>query len=169
MGREVRRVPPNWKHPVLLDRGNGNKFLQPMHDKTFQDAAAEWKSNFAKWEAGDRPDYCTDSSRSLEYWEYEDAPPSDRAYYRPWKGEEATWYQLWETVSEGTPVTPPFETKEALIDHLVTHGTDYDHRPWSLDQAKAMVDIGWSPSAIFAGGKFYDSEHAAMIAKDMKS
>lgn len=35
MGREVRRVPPNWKHPKSED-GRG---LQPMHDRIFDDAA----------------------------------------------------------------------------------------------------------------------------------
>src|SRR4051812_14783374 len=107
MGREIRMVPPNWDHPKHDGR------LQPMFDRTFEKEAAEWKSEFAAWERGERPDFCTDDSRLLEFWEWHGAPP-DRAYYRPWKDDEATWFQIWETVSEGTPVTPPFATRAEL-------------------------------------------------------
>jgi hypothetical protein len=34
-------------------------------------------------------------------------PPPDHP-----KGKEATWFQAWETVTEGTPVTPPFATTD---------------------------------------------------------
>lgn len=48
--------------------------------------------------------------------------PPQRACYCPWKPEDATWLQVWETVSEGTPVTPPFATRQELVDYLVQHG-----------------------------------------------
>jgi len=98
-----------------------------MHDETFEHAAKEWKDGFAKWEGGERPEYCDPDDAKLEFWEWEGGPP-DREYYRPWKDEEATWFQVWETVSEGTPVTPPFATREELAAHLAEYGDDWDRR-----------------------------------------
>lgn len=127
MGREIRLVPPNWDHPKQEGRSDGR--LQPMFDKRFEDAASEWKAEFAAWERGDRPSYCSDESKTMEFWEWHGEPP-DRAYHRPWRDEEATWFQVWETVSEGTPVTPPFETKEELVEYLVTQGDFWQQKRW---------------------------------------
>ena len=157
MGRELRMVPPNWDHPKVM-RSNGRQDYQPMYDQSFETAAAEWKAELAKWEAGERPSYC--SKPELEYWEYAGAPP-DRQYYRPWDDAEATWYQVWETVSEGTPVSPPFATKEELIEYLVANGDYWDQSrraegrssmpcaPWSRKSAEAFVNgPGWAPSLV---------------------
>jgi hypothetical protein len=169
MGRELRMVPANWDHPKTEQR-NGQIGFQPMYDQSFQCAAAEWKENLAKWEAGERPSYyiVDEENPEPEYWEYAGDPP-DRAYFRPWKDEEAVWFQVWETVSEGTPVTPPFETKEELIDYLVANGDFWDQSrredrargrhvgmncdPWSRKQAEAFVNgPGWAPSMVVDAG-----------------
>lgn len=150
MGREVRMVPPNWDHP-MVNRPNGEIGYQPMLSSRFEDAVAEWKAEFAKWEAGERPE----GYGYLEFWEYWGMPP-DRRKYRPWANEEATWYQVWETVSEGTPVTPPFATREELIVYLVANGDFWDQlrrkersrgipqimscEPWSRETAENFVN-----------------------------
>jgi len=149
MGREIRRVPANWSHPIQEGHYDGR--LQPMHDEPFESAAANWKAEFAKWEAGERPDYCSEENKVLEYWEWENGPP-DRAYYRTWKDEEAVWFQVWETVSEGTPVTPPFSTAAELVDYLATNGDFWDQKrrdgPWNRQVATNFVAAGWAPSLI---------------------
>lgn len=153
MSREVRRVPPNWQHPTTEEydpfRRRTEARKQPMYDETFAQAAAEWKAGFAKWEAGERPAYC--SAPELEFWEYHGAPP-DREYYRPWADEEATWFQVWETVSEGTPVTPPFATQDELVDYLVSNGDEWDERRgnggWPRTAAERFVGMGWAPSMV---------------------
>lgn len=149
MGREVRKVPPNWDHPKV-ERPYGMGY-QPMYDQTFADAVREWKDAFVEWEAGKRPNYCSGESALLEYWEWAGNPP-EREYYRPWGDDEATWFQVWETVSEGTPVTPPFPTKDELINYLATHGDFWDQKrgdgAWSFDVAKRFVEAGWAPSMI---------------------
>jgi hypothetical protein len=146
MGREVRRVPPNWAHP-LTERGDRK---QPMLNETFAAAARQWKDAFAAWERGERPDYCPADFKK-EFWEWDGDPP-DRAYHRPWEDGEATWFQVWETVSEGTPVTPPFATPEKLIDYLVEHGDEWDqrrgHGGWNREHATSFVTRGWAPSLI---------------------
>lgn len=159
MGRELRMVPPNWEHPRKL-RQLGEMGYIPMYDRRFEDAASEWKTEFAKWERGEFPSYASEEDRALEFWEWHGSPP-DRESYRPWKDEEAVWYQVWETISEGTPVTPPFETKEELIEYLVANGDFWDQQrwqegcavmncePWSRKQAERFVnDVGWAPSLV---------------------
>lgn len=156
MGREIRKVPPNWDHPKTERRFGQGPSYQPMFDQTFADAAAEWKAEFAKWEAGERPSYCTaPESRALEYWEYAQSPP-ERNYYRPWSDEEATWFQVWETVSEGTPVSPPFATTEELVDYLAANGDFWDQSrgdpPWNREVAAKFVGSGWAPSMMVVQG-----------------
>ena len=150
MGREIRMVPANWEHPKAM-RHWGKEDYQPMFDRTFESAVSEWKAGLAKWEAGERPSYfdAADYPNGIEYWEWEGAPP-ERAYYRPWSDDEAVWFQVWETVSEGTPVSPPFATKEELVDYLVTNGDFWDQKRgdggWSRKAAESFVGLGWAPS-----------------------
>lgn len=133
MGREIRKVPPNWEHPKYTqadapfsNRAGGYK---PMYNRTFAEVVSEWKEGFAAWERGERPNYCTDESRSLEFWEWESAPPN-RDYYRPYEDADATWVQVFETVSEGTPVTPPFATREELVEYLISEGDFWQQKRW---------------------------------------
>lgn len=169
-------VPPNWDHPKEQMR-DGRTDYRPMYSRRFDDDVAEWKDGYAKWEAGLRPgkngwqpkaewdfaDIYADSPNQ-EWWEYHGLPPVDRNMYRPWTDDEATWYQVWETVSEGTPVTPPFPTKAGLVDYLVANGDFWDQKrredkargrfvgmncdPWGREQAEAFVNSGWAPSLV---------------------
>lgn len=161
MGREIRRVPPNWEHPrYTAETANySNRIGEfiPMHDKTFKEAAQEWKAKFAKWEAGERPDYISDEYRNEEFWEYHGGPP-DKESYRPEFTEEPTWFQVYETVSEGTPCSPPFATEEELIQYLMTEGGLYRDRYPDLfplltrEQAERFVKAAWAPSLIVSNG-----------------
>jgi hypothetical protein len=177
MGRELRMVPPNWSHPIVTRR-NGREGYQPMHKGSFDEASAEWKSEFLKWESGERPDYCTGDSRAMEYWEWAGGPPKDREFYCPWKPEDATWFQVWETVSEGTPVTPPFATKQELIEYLVENGDFWDQsrrkqgnsvmscEPWSRRAAENFVNgPGYAPSFVLDGNGFRSGVQAMAESK----
>ena len=159
MGREVRRVPPNWTHPKMKGRPDR---LEPMLDMTYEQALAEWNADREKWEAGERPSYFTEDDQDTTFEEYNSPPEPD--CYRPWKDEDATWFQLWETVSEGTPVSPPFATREELIAYLAQHGDfwDQDRREsgWGWASARAFVDAGWAPTMAIVGGQ-------ALQAKDI--
>jgi len=166
MGREIRRVPPNWNHPV--DSRSGQ--LKPMFDETFEQASTEWKNEFAEYYTAINGDYYqedrkADDGTPWEFWEWSGDPPN-REYYRPWKDEEATWYQVWETVSEGTPVSPPFETKEELIEYLVKEGDFWDQKRreggWDREAATKFVGTGWAVSFMVNDGvitQARDKEH----------
>ena len=153
MGREIRRVPANWEHPKQERYGDDR--YQPMHDERFEDAVKEWKDGFAAWERGERPSYYT-REEECEFWEYEGDPP-EREYYRPYTDEEATWWQVYETVSEGTPVSPPFATPDELIEYLATRGDFWDQKrgdgPWNRAAAERFVKSGWAPSMIVTDGR----------------
>jgi hypothetical protein len=108
MGREVRKVPKDWNHPK---KENSDRY-QPMFDEDFESACIEWDQGYEKWKLEPKQENCT-------YWEWAGGPP-DREYYRPkWTGEEMTHFMMYETTSEGTPISPAFETPEELAKWLV--------------------------------------------------
>lgn len=156
MGREIRRVPPDWKHPIrecphypkcTQPYKNNGRCFQPLHDQSFVSAAAEWKKEYSDWENGKHPS--KSDFQNCEFWEYHGDPP-DRAYYRDrdWTEEEASCFQLYSTVSEGTPMSPVCATKDELFKYLTTHGDYWDSTPWKEDAAKRMIESGWAPSMI---------------------
>ena len=156
MGREVRRVVPNWEHPQVTKynpfKMKQETSYQPLYDCSYREAAAEWRKEFTEWEGGERQKYLAENGEDYEYWDYNGMPPV-KEYYRPdWKSEEMTWFQVYETVSEGTPVTPPFATQEELIDYLVANGDFWDQRRgdggWARPNAEAFVGTGRAPSMV---------------------
>lgn len=163
MGREIRKVPANWEHPL----DDTDDFL-PLYDRPYSQAIKEWIDNHLKWEAGTHPDQVAGTSMTRYYAEWAGDPPQV-AYYRPdWAESTATWFQVYETVSEGTPVSPPFATQEELIEYLATNGDFWDQQrgspPWPRQRAEALVKAGWAPSLIAtsqkgvqSGAAIYDS------------
>lgn len=167
MGREIRMVPPNWEHPKTTRYGKADSY-QPMHDETFAEAAAAWIEGFTKWQAGERPDYFTPSKYPADYqfWEWESTPP-DREYYRPYTDAEATWVQLYETVSEGTPLSPPFATSQELVEYLVKNG-DFWGDQWSRAGAEAFMRSGWAPSMLVDANGVYDAKDIPLIMEGVR-
>lgn len=64
---------------------------------------------------------------------------------------EGEGWQIWETVSEGSPVSPVFATAEELEVFMSTVGTKWDP-PVSIEAARAFVRSGWAPSAVILNG-----------------
>lgn len=66
---------------------------------------------------------------------------------------------LYETVSEGCPVTPVFASAKELIDHLSTVGQDWDQVPMRRAAAEALVSRGGSFGSFLAvGGQLFKSD-----------
>ncbi len=177
MGREIRRVPPNWKHPVRdcphspwaggcsEAKANGGKCFQPLYDHDAEWAWAEWQKEYAKWIAGEHDRVIAEHGEAdypkaepyRAYCKWNGVPP-DPEYYRPkWDEADATWFQVYQTVSEGSPVTPPFATKDELIEYLVAYGDFWDQSRrrdgsergpagWSREAAMAFVKSEFAPS-----------------------
>jgi hypothetical protein len=135
MSRKVRRVPPDWQHP----RDDRGCFI-PMHEQ-FPYVPEEVEEGLRKgWLRGEPPHYNIQVVPQCPL-------------------EERTHYQLYEEVTEGTPVTPHFETKGELIEWLVTHGEDYGDGTtsggWSRQAAEQIVNDEWAPSLIISNNLVY--------------
>ncbi len=143
MGREIRMVPPNWEHP----EGN-NSGYQSMYDEDYPSAVKKWKDGYALWESGNHPS----QTEEYEYWDWEGMPPDEESY-RPKFTEDATCFQMYETVSEGTPVSPIFKTKPELVDYLVERGDFWDqsrgHGGWERKNAESFVSTGFAFTGTF--------------------
>ncbi len=143
MGREVRRVPPNWEHPK-----NSSGSFQPMFNRNYHEEAKQWIDGFNSFKPTEHCKY---------YWEYNSPPDEDSCV--PYTKDEATWYQVYETVSEGTPCTPPFETQEELVKHLVEHGESYNpYCKGEIDEESArkfVYETQWCPSMVISDGQLF--------------
>ena len=111
MGREIRKVPANWEHPK---RADGR--YQPMFNKYYGDVLNDWIKEHEMWENGTHPNLIKDPTLKEEYPFYAmwNGNPPDVEYYQTKKylPEELTHIQLYQTTSEGTPISPVFKGDE---------------------------------------------------------
>lgn len=95
------------------------------------------------------PHYCAMCEGEGELW----PSPEAKAAYDAWEPTEppaGDGWQLWETVSEGSPISPVFATADELVWHIVIDGG------YSEEGARAFVAAGWAPSFVM------DSERGVM-------
>ncbi len=162
VSREIRRVPVDWQHPMqprtrpLWGREKPSRLCPTGYEyahierRSYGDVLSEWERKKAAWEAGEGPSQFDMTSLDT-YWGEE--PEEDR--YMPDFPEDAVLgYCLYQTVSEGTPVTPVFATEDELIEHLVMYGEDYDQVPMRRRSAEIVVRGGWAPSGAVINGTF---------------
>ncbi len=118
MGREVRRVPADWQHPKHWTgglRGPKERYKPLFPGEDYQPRVDQWDEECAKWKAGWRPDYCTDEDdRALCYEEWSGQRPHREDYMPNWPVDQRTHLMMYETTSEGTPISPAFSTPEEL-------------------------------------------------------
>lgn len=94
------------------------------------------------------------------------ADPGVLAALAPWAGEDGYYsfpkteppagegWQVWETTSEGSPVTPVFATPEELARHCADRGVSTfgdvtaDYETW----LRFVTGPGWAPSAVMGAG-----------------
>jgi len=127
--------------------------LRPLYDRDYESTAEEWIAGLVAWEAGDDPDRAEyGDGETRYYWEWNGSPPERDGYRPKWTEEEATWFQMYETVSEGTPVTPAFATKAEIVDYLVTNGDFWDQYRgdggWNRENAERFVETEFAMSMV---------------------
>ena len=91
--------------------------------------------------------------------------------YEQWERVEpptGEGYQLWETVSEGSPISPVFSTPEALADWL-TFNPEYQWRRndegTTREQWLAFIKgPGWALSGVSVGGQFMTGVQASSLS-----
>lgn len=151
MGREIRRVPADWEHPKA-EQPWGYAYT-PLFDLSFQQAFDEWQSEMEAWFKGEAKYQSADDPRTVEgYVRFAGVSPDPEDYRPDWPEESRTHYQVYETVSEGTPISPPLPSPEAVIEWLVEN-PDRVHGPISREAAEAFVNGGFAPSMVFIPGR----------------
>lgn len=78
--------------------------------------------------------------------------PEAKQVYEDWERYEppaGEGYQIWETVSEGSPISPVFATPEALARHMATTRWGADKEGTSYETWLAFINgPGWAPSMV---------------------
>lgn len=143
MGREIRKVPANWEHPK-----NEQGHFIPLNDESFEEAFNKWLEGLQKWmkgedESADMYNY-PKTAFGYTQW-YGRSPDIDCYRAETWTEEQACCFQIYETVSEGTPVSPVFTTKEAMENWLIGQG-------YNRNAAHNFCEEGWAPSMTFQPG-----------------
>ena len=101
----------------------------------------------ARCEREGQPELCAQCAGAGEFWPSEEA----KAAYDAWEPTDpptGPGYQIWETVSEGSPISPVFETPAALAAHMAT-------TKWGADKGRSaetwlafIEGPGWAPSMV---------------------
>jgi hypothetical protein len=143
MGREVRMVPANWQHPIKFKKGGGIHFVHLL-GRDFESCALEWDIENEKWNRGEFPSYADENDKKLTYSEWDGERPKQEDYMPIFTEGTATYYMMYENTSEGTPISPAFETPEELAKWLVDNNTSsFTYEGWLR-----VVKGGYSPSFV---------------------
>ena len=121
MGREIRRVPKEWQHP----KDESGHYLA-LYDEDYESALEQYQRCPTDW----------------------DSIPPDPDYFRQaWDDDNpATHYQVYQDVSEGTPVSPVFASLDEMVAWLIGEG-------YSEHAANKFAQLGWAPSMMFSPDK----------------
>ena len=156
MGREVRRVPAGWEHPK--DEG-GNHV--PLYGGSFDEADAAWTEGWQRWQKGEVKDWSKDgawkpkpSSATGTYTEWAGGRPNPDEYMPQWAPGLATHFMMYETCSEGTPISPAFATPEELAQWLADNeASAFGDQTASYESWLRVARGGWAPSAVMNPGE----------------
>lgn len=119
---KLRKVPVSWEHP----KNNEGNYI-PLFDGSYAEYSKRFEERKEMWNKGFKEDFDIvdkkmvekyvpkepeNESITFEEWDGEKRLPED---YRPdWPVEEQTHFQMYEDVTEGTPVSPVCEKVEDL-------------------------------------------------------
>jgi hypothetical protein len=156
MGREIRKVHKTWVHPCDEE---GNAI--PLHEGPYSKALADWKEQKRQWDLGFVKDWSKDElawkpkdtdCETFEEWHGE--KPVAHDYMPEWEPEDLTHIQMYETCTEGTPISPPMEMPEELARWLADNNASaFGGQGASYEAWLSMCKRGWAPSAIFSSDK----------------
>jgi hypothetical protein len=153
MGREVRRVPKDWRHP----KDAAGRFV-PLFGSSVSKEQAEWDEGAEQWARGfargygkDDPEWVPkdDADKACSWEEWSGKRPVAEDYMPDWPEAERTHWQLYEHVSEGTPMSPPMDSPETLAAYLADFET-HDKLPY--ETWLGMIRKGWAPSGVIDNG-----------------
>lgn len=127
MSREVRPVALDWEHPLAGGTySDGSPRYVPLHSReALRLDLEDYHDNPGDWE---------------------DGPPDPDDYMPPIPEGHPYGWQLYETVSEGSPLSPVCASKDELAAWLSSPAAG--RHQVSPDVAAKFVDEGWAPSLV---------------------
>ena len=135
MGREVRRVPADWEHP-RDKRGN----YIPLFGGSYEEEAEEFLSIV--------------NSQGLQKAIDWMGVPKSEDYMPDWPAEDRTHLMMYETCSEGTPISPAFETPEELARWLADNNASaFGISTASYEGWLRVARGGYAPTAVGIAGQ----------------
>lgn len=151
MGREVRRVPKDWEHPKDA-RGH----FVPLFGGSFSQELKKWEVCNGKWIMGSRWDYVSktwieieNEYRHLSFDEWRGPKPVAEDYMPDWDEAERTHYMMYEDTSEGTPISPAFETPEELAQWLANNNASaFGSETATYEAWLRVCEGGYAPSMV---------------------
>ena len=162
MGREVRRVPKDWQHPKDKEGG-----YIPLLGYNFSESLQEWEYNNQKWNEGFTDDFkggwkpIEEDHKHMSYEEYAGPKPLKEDYVPEWKEDELTHIMMYESTSEGTPISPAFETPEELAHWLEDNNASaFANYKATYEQWLHTIKVGYAVSMVFDNGKLQSGVEA---------
>ncbi len=180
MGREVRMVPADWQHPkderghfIPLHKNNGAFAAKCVYWDAHK---TKWDEGFTEDHTPDRfddPDFRAFMKANPDTWVYDLTrtkwrPKSEAAKatqnFDDWDGPRpvaedympdfapgtATHLMMYETCSEGTPISPAFATPEELARWLADNGASaFGRMTATYEEWLATVKAGWSIGMVY--------------------
>ena len=147
MGREVRMVPKNWEHP----KNSRGQYIA-LHDGIdLEEAISEWATECNKWNSGVFPDYASQEDRLMSYSEWAGERPDPDCYMPIFAPNDAICVMMYETTSEGTPISPAFATPEELATWLFKNNASaFGRQTASYEGWLRVAKGGYAPSAVMS-------------------
>lgn len=173
MGREVRMVPADWRHPTTMEPDrrrdkaarrmlkDGEVYI-PLLDRSYDEAAREWDAGLALWLIGARESWSAGAPPEphggrCDVWgwvEWSGKRPCPSEYMPDWPAEQRTHFQMYEDTSEGTPISPPMPTAESLARYLADNNASaFGGDTATYEGWLGMIRAGWAPSIVIADGR----------------
>lgn len=135
MGREVRMVKKDWEHPK--DKNTG-RYIPLFDGKRYEEEAKEFLKIANKEGLQEALDYM--------------CCPDKNNYMPCWDDAERTHLMMYEDTSEGTPISPAFETPEELARWLSDNGASaFGSMTATYEQWLSTCKMGFAVSAVLNG------------------
>ena len=159
MGREVRKVPKNYKHPT-----NSEGSYMPQCEEAYEEAVKNWVQRRQKWIEGYREKIIDKEWQWVKndkedvynkYFEdYEREYPNSRYYMQQFLEKEKTHYMMFETCSEGTPLSPACATKKELAQWLADNkASTFGDMTATYEQWLGMIEQTSCVAMVITGNK----------------
>jgi len=153
MGREVRRVPADWQHPkhwICGMCGLEERYKPLFPGERYQPAVDEWDEGLVAWKRGEVPKYANaEDCKTMTYEQWAGQRPHRDDYMPNWPAEQRTHLMMYEDTSEGTPISPAFETPEELARWLVDNkASAFGNSTGSYEGWLRVARGVWAPSMV---------------------